>query len=60
MAKILELQREADAKLLEVLTDEQRKQFEAMQGKKITIELFSILGVFDSCPVQVHLSACGR
>ena len=41
MAKILELQREADAKLLDVLTDEQRKQFEAMQGEKITIDIFS-------------------
>jgi len=41
MAKVLELQREADAKLLEVLTDEQRKQFEAMQGEKITINRFS-------------------
>jgi hypothetical protein len=41
MAKILELQREADAKLLEVLTDEQRQQFEAMQGEKIKIDIFS-------------------
>lgn len=40
MAKSVELQREADSKLLKVLTDEQRKQFEAMQGKKISLQLF--------------------
>jgi len=41
MQKSVELLQEADKKLLEVLTDEQRKQFESMKGKKITIELFS-------------------
>jgi DNA-binding MarR family transcriptional regulator len=41
MAKSVELQREADAKFLEVLTPEQRKQLEAMQGKKLEIKLFS-------------------
>jgi hypothetical protein len=40
MAKSVELQREGDAKLLEVLTPAQRKQFEAMQGKKIALKLF--------------------
>jgi DNA-binding MarR family transcriptional regulator len=40
MAKSLELQREADAKLLKVLTDDQRKQFEKMQGKKLAIQIF--------------------
>jgi hypothetical protein len=40
MAKTVELQRDADKKLMDVLTDEQRKQFEEMQGKKITIDLF--------------------
>ena len=40
MAKSLKLQREADAKLLKVLTDDQRKQFEKMQGKKLAIEIF--------------------
>jgi hypothetical protein len=41
MAKSVELQREADAKLLDLLSPEQRKQFEAMQGKKLEIRLFS-------------------
>ncbi|MEX2310317.1 MAG: hypothetical protein WD738_22305 [Pirellulales bacterium] len=41
LAKSLELQREADAKLLDVLTDEQRQQFDAMQGEKITLDVFS-------------------
>ena len=35
------LQAEGDKKLLEVLTAEQRKQFEAMQGKTIKLELFA-------------------
>jgi hypothetical protein len=41
MTKSIELQREADARLLDVLTPGQRKQFEAMQGKKLEIKLFS-------------------
>jgi hypothetical protein len=41
-AKMVQLQREADKKLLEVLTDKQREQFEKMKGKKITIELFKM------------------
>ncbi len=40
MAKSLDLHRKADAKLLRVLTDDQRKQFEKMQGKKLAIEIF--------------------
>lgn len=41
-AKMAELHREAEKKLLEVLTAEQREQFEAMQGKKITLELYQL------------------
>lgn len=41
IAKMVELQKAADEKLLAVLTPEQRKQFEAMQGKKIELNLFS-------------------
>src|SRR5262245_33781527 len=41
MAKMVELQKAADEKLLAVLTPEQRKQFEAMQGSKIELNLFS-------------------
>jgi len=40
MTKMLELQKAADEKLLSVLTPEQRKQFEAMQGKKLELSLF--------------------
>jgi hypothetical protein len=39
-AKMLELQREADKKLLAVLTDTQREQFEKLKGKKISLDLF--------------------
>jgi hypothetical protein len=39
-AKIVELQREADKKLLNVLTDKQREQFEKLKGKKISLDLF--------------------
>jgi Spy/CpxP family protein refolding chaperone len=39
-AKTLELQREGDKKLLSVLTEEQKKKFEEMQGKKVSIKLF--------------------
>ncbi len=39
-AKMVELQREADKKLLAVLTATQREQFEKLQGKKISIDLF--------------------
>ena len=35
------LQAEGDRKLLEVLTAEQRKQFEAMQGEKLKLDLFT-------------------
>jgi hypothetical protein len=38
-AKFVELQREGDKKLLEVLTADQRAQFEKMQGKQIAIDL---------------------
>ena len=38
--KSTELQKEANRKLLDVLTPEQQKQFEAMQGKKIEIDLY--------------------
>jgi len=41
-AKMAELHREAEKKLLEVLTAEQQKQFEAMQGEKITLELYQL------------------
>jgi hypothetical protein len=41
-AKMAELHREAEKRLLEVLTAEQRKHFEAMQGKKITLELYQL------------------
>ena len=37
---IAKLQVEGDAKLLAVLTDEQRSQFEAKQGKKLELKLF--------------------
>ena len=39
--KLSELQTNGDKKLLEVLTPEQRKQFEGMQGKKVKLELFA-------------------
>ena len=39
-AKMAELHRKTDEKLLEVLTAKQRKQFVAMQGKKMTLELY--------------------
>jgi Spy/CpxP family protein refolding chaperone len=38
--KLAKLQAEGDAKLLEVLTAEQRKQFESMQGAKLELKLF--------------------
>jgi hypothetical protein len=38
--KSQELQEEANRKLLEVLTPEQKKQFEAMQGVRIEIDLY--------------------
>ena len=38
--KMIELQRDADKKLLAVLTETQREQFEKLQGKKISIDLF--------------------
>lgn len=38
--KMAELHREAEKKLLEVLTDQQRKQFEQMQGAKIDLQLY--------------------
>ena len=38
---LAKLQAEGDARLLEVLTPEQRKQFEAMQGAKLELKLFS-------------------
>jgi hypothetical protein len=41
MAKLIDLQREADAGLLEVLTAEQRKKLEEMKGKPIKIDLFA-------------------
>jgi hypothetical protein len=40
LAKMVELQKAADERLLAVLTAEQRQQFEAMQGKKIKLDLF--------------------
>ena len=39
-AKMAELHRQAEKRILQILTVEQRKQFEKMQGKKITIDLF--------------------
>lgn len=39
--KLSELQADGDKKLLEVLTAEQRKQFEEMQGVKVKLELFA-------------------
>jgi Spy/CpxP family protein refolding chaperone len=39
---MVELQKEANAKLLEVLIPEQQKQFEKMQGEKIAIDLFGV------------------
>ena len=41
MAKMVELQKAADEKLLAVLTPEQRKKFAELQGKKIELELFA-------------------
>ena len=38
-AKTVELQHEADKKLLAVLTDKQREQFDKLKGKKISIDL---------------------
>ena len=38
--KSKELEKEANQKLLDVLTPEQQKQFEAMQGKRISIDLY--------------------
>jgi hypothetical protein len=40
-AKTAELKQEEDKKLLAVLTDEQKKKFEEMQGKKIAIKIFA-------------------
>ena len=40
--EMAELQRAGDRKLLEVLTDEQRKQFNEMQGEKIDLELYRL------------------
>jgi hypothetical protein len=40
-AKTAELKQEEDNKLLAVLTDEQKKKFDAMQGKKIAIKIFA-------------------
>ena len=40
-SKTAELKTDEDKKLLVVLTDEQKKKFEQMQGKKIAIKLFS-------------------
>jgi len=37
----LELHRQAEQKLLDVLTPEQRRQFDEMQGKKIALDLFA-------------------
>src|SRR4051812_6587424 len=39
-AKMVELQRESDKKLLAVLTDKQREQFEKLKGKKFTVDIF--------------------
>ena len=39
--KVNELHKEANQKLLDVLTPEQQKQFDEMQGAKITIDVFS-------------------
>lgn len=38
--KSVELQKEANQKLLDVLTPEQLKQFQAMQGEKLEIDLY--------------------
>jgi hypothetical protein len=38
-AKIAELQRDAAKKLLAVLTDKQREQFEKLKGKKLSLDL---------------------
>ena len=38
---LTKLQQEGDKKLLDVLTTEQQKQFAAMQGKKVELELFA-------------------
>jgi DNA-binding MarR family transcriptional regulator len=40
--KMAELHREAEKKLLEVLSDQQRKQFEQMQGEKIDLQLYKL------------------
>jgi hypothetical protein len=39
-AKMVELQREADKKLFDVLTDKQREQFEKLKGKKFPVDIF--------------------
>jgi hypothetical protein len=39
-AKMVELQREADKKLLDVLTEKQREQFEKLKGTKLSIDVF--------------------
>ena len=41
VAKMVELQRAADKRLLGVLTEEQRNRFEEMQGEKIELNLFA-------------------
>jgi hypothetical protein len=38
-AKTIELQRKADKKLLDVLTDKQREQLEKLKGKKLSVDL---------------------
>ena len=40
-AKTAELKQDEDKQLLAVLTDEQKKKFEEMQGKKIAIKIFA-------------------
>jgi hypothetical protein len=40
-AKTAELKQEEDKKLLAILTDEQKKKFDEMQGKKIEIKVFA-------------------
>jgi hypothetical protein len=41
-AQNVELQKKADAKLMEVLTPEQKKQFEEMKGEKLDLDLLSL------------------
>src|SRR3954469_20535956 len=39
-AKMIELQREADKKLFDVLTEKQREQLEKLKGKKFPVDIF--------------------